>query len=162
MNKSVTGVLGFVLALIAKSQIALAACGDPPAPGVDWSDCVQVAMTYDGADLSNANLQGLLVTGSVLTNTNFKGANLTDTRFATTDLSGSDFSGTRLTNVSFNGIRLRGAFFRNAALTGVSANNVNATEADFHGAEIVDSINFMLTLCRTVMPDGTIKGEACD
>jgi uncharacterized protein YjbI with pentapeptide repeats len=154
--------LCLILGLILLGRTALAACSDPPAPGVDWSDCVKIGQSMDGADFSNANLQGLLLSGSVITNTSFKGANLTDTRFASTDLTGSDFSGAYLLRTTFTNVLLLGTIFHNTRMDIVTATNVDATDADFSGAEISDAMDFMMKFCRTTMPDGSVRNGACD
>lgn len=154
--------LWLILALTFISGTALAACSDPPAPGVDWSDCVKIGQSMDGADLSNANLRGLLLSGSVMTNAVFKGADLIDTRFASTDLTGSDFSGANLVRTTFTDVLLVDTVFHNATMDFVTATNVDATDADFGGAKISDAMDFMMKFCRTIMPDGSIRSGACN
>jgi uncharacterized protein YjbI with pentapeptide repeats len=154
--------LCLVLGLILIDRTALAGCSDPPAPGVDWSDCVKIGLSMNGANFSNANLRGLLLSGSVMTNTSFKGADLTDTRFASTDLTGSDFSGANLLRTTFTAVQLSSTVFHNAKMDVVTATNVDATDADFSGAEVSDAMEFMMKFCRTIMPDGSIRSGACD
>ena len=33
--------------------------------------------------------------------------------------------------------------------------------ADFSGAKASDNMRFMMKFCRTIMPDGSIKNDAC-
>ena len=75
--------------------------------------------------------KGLLLSGSVITNTSFKGADLTDARFASTDLTGSDFSGAYLLRTTFTNVLLLGTIFHNTRMDIVTATNVDATDADF-------------------------------
>ncbi len=151
-----------VFGLVLFGRSAFAECNDPPSPGVNWSGCVLVALSMDRADLSGANLEGLLITGSVMTNTVLRGANLTDTRFATTDLTGTDFSGAYLLRTSFNSVNLSRTKFDAAVLESPTATNVDATDADLSGAQFSDSLEFTVTYCRTRMPDGSIRNDNCE
>jgi len=157
-----TRMFCLTLALLLCSRAALAECDDPAGPGVDWSGCVKIGLSTEGADLSNANLSGLLLSSSVMTNTSFKGANLTDTRFATTDLTGSDFSGAHLLRTTFTSVRLTRTVFHNALIEVPTATNVDATDADFRGAKITDSLESMMEFCRTITPDGSVRNDACE
>jgi uncharacterized protein YjbI with pentapeptide repeats len=157
----VMGIAALVLALATGSRPAVAGCNDPVGPGVDWSNCVKVALTLDARDLSGAKLRGLLLTGSKITGTNFTGADFTEARIGTTDFSGSDFTGAVFEGAHLTSVKLTATSFRNATLQGVVATNINVTDADFEGAEVFDSWQEMTIFCRTVMPDGSLNSAAC-
>ena len=154
--------LCLILLLISLDRSAFAACSDPSGPGVDWSECVKIGIKLDGADLSNANLRGLLLSGSTVTDTSFNGADLSDARFASTDLTGSDFSNANLMRTTFTTVKLTRTIFHNAKINISTATNVDATDADFSNAEISNSMQFMMRFCRTIMPDGSVQSGGCN
>ena len=156
-----TGALCLILGLVLTSRAALAGCDDPAGPGVDWSGCVKIGLSADRADLSNANLKGMLLSSSVMTNTNFTGADMTDTRFATTDLTGSDFTGANLLRTTFTSVRLTKTVFHDAVIDVPTATNVDATDADFRGATISHPLSSMMEFCRTITPDGSLRNDSC-
>ncbi len=67
---------------------ALAACGDPPAPGVDWQGCNLQSARLAGADLRGANLRD---------------ADLRDAGLARADLTGADLTGADLAHANLSG-----------------------------------------------------------
>jgi uncharacterized protein YjbI with pentapeptide repeats len=153
------GVITLVLAITGGP--AVAGCNDPAGPGVDWSNCVMVALTMDGQDLSGAKLRGLLLTSSKITGSNFTGADFTEARIANTDFSGSDFTAAVFEGAHLTNVKLTATSFRNAKLKQVVATNINVTDADFEGAEVFDSWQEMTIFCRTLMPDGSLNSAAC-
>ena len=155
------GMAYLTLGLILSSRAALAGCDDPAGPGVDWSDCVKIGLSADQADLSNANLKGLLLSSSVMTNTNFRGADFTDTRIATSDLTGSDFTGANLLRTTFTSVRLTKTVFHGAVIDVPTATNVDATDADFRDATISHPLSSMMEFCRTITPDGSLRNDSC-
>jgi hypothetical protein len=107
---------------------ALATCSTPPAPNLNFSDCVYDGTNFHYANFVRANLTGAILEGVVLNNANltdanltgdvftqnpsgeglipavsanFKGANLTAASFEYADLTGADFTGTNLTGVTW-------------------------------------------------------------
>lgn len=96
-------------AAVGAAPAALAACGDAPAHGVDWSGCDKAGGTYSdlsfmdlsGADFSDTNMYYGYVWGSNLTNADFTNSYLVSLRLWEANLTNADFSGANLTNAFF-------------------------------------------------------------
>ncbi len=122
-----------ILAAVLFSQVATAACTDPPGPGVNWQRC-----TFDGLDFKEVDLTG---------------ARLRDSSFFRSDLSKSDLSNTRsfrvkfvnavMTEVTLDGSHLQNADFTkadltNASLVGVDLRRARMFRANLRGADLTD------------------------
>lgn len=79
------------LAWLVGTNPAEAACDDPPAPEVDWSQCDK-----RGADLSGADLQR-----ADLSRADFSGADLTEANLWRATLSGAKLDGAILKGASW-------------------------------------------------------------
>ena len=95
--------LAAVVAAFLVPQAAQAACGDPPAPKVNWSGCDKrganlLVTNLRGADLSGANLGG-----AILSRADLSGAILSDANLRAADLSGANLGGADLTGATWTG-----------------------------------------------------------
>ena len=70
-----------------------AKCVDGPAPIVDWSGCSKELLMLGGHDLTRANLQGALLSGSDFRSANLLGANFVQTELLRTSFKGADLAG---------------------------------------------------------------------
>ena len=73
------------IGLLVLAVPAQAACGDPPAPGVDWRRCDFSGRNLAGADLRQARLY----------DANLRDADLTGARIDQADLLGAQLGGAR-------------------------------------------------------------------
>ena len=110
------------------------------------------------ANFTNALLNGVSFTDSVITNVNFSNArNLTTDQLSATknyknkNLSGIKFNGLDLTDWNLSGQNLQNTSFNAANLTGV-----NASYADLRGADLT-GITGSLKTQNTIWTDGEIK-----
>lgn len=142
-----------LLALAVGAPPALAACTDPPSPGVNWQRC-----NFDGLDLREVDLHGArLRDGSFfradLSRSDLSGINgfrakfvnaaMREAKLYKAKLSGADFTKADLTAASLADADLRQARFfdavlRNADLTGARLKGADFTRADLSGATWAD------------------------
>lgn len=145
------------------AQPSLAACTDPPAPGVNWQRCA-----LDGLDLSGLDLEGARLRAASFLRSDLSGGNLAKAEgyqvkffnataenvvFDGAQLSQADFTKARLTNSSFVGADLRNARLYRADLTGA-----NLTDAKLDGADITRAIldGATWTDGKTVCAEGSV------
>ena len=147
-------LIAWLIVLLAPVAPAIAACTDPPAPGVDWRRCnfdrfplAKVDLT--GATLDNASFNWADLSGSVFANV--EGGR---TRFARATLTGVDFSGANLRDADFSQADLQGASFADANLIDVRFHNAKLQGADFSGARIRDADFFRADLSGATWIDG--------
>jgi len=114
MDLKLALTLSISLFLFYFSTNSYAACSDPAAINVNWSDCIFSNRDFSGADLRGANLA----------QTNFNNVNLNGA-----DLRGVDAFNSVLTNVDLRNANLRGASFSSSQFSTV----------DFRGADMADS-----------------------
>ncbi len=153
---------GFMIAGIAAAAVlgaligpgtALAACTDPPAPGVNWQRCAFDGLDLTGVDLSGARLRDGSYFRSDLSGSNlskisafrakFVNAALREVKLDGAKLSEADFTKADLTGASFKGADLRRARFFNAILrrvdlTDARLRGADLTRADLSGATWID------------------------
>ena len=142
----------------------------------DTGKCEECNLSYtDFSDLdfgtNRVNVERADLTGSILKGLTLKHANLDRTRLVDADLSDIQSNGLQLYVADMEGANLR-----NARLPGVNLTGADLTEADFTGAIFsfdgsadrtamgsgVDLLTGVeATLCRTIMPDGTINNSGC-
>ncbi len=123
--KRVLFILPAVVATgILVSAPADAGCGDPPAPGVDWSGCVKANADLRGADLQDADLTGANLAGADLI-----GANVKNTALVDVDLQGANLTGAMLRQARH--VRVN---FEGADLTGVCGEALSTVQAEHQGS----------------------------
>ncbi len=88
--------LAAVLAVFADIGVAESACGDAPAPGVNWQRCL-----LDNAKLGQHNLEGAILreaffSGADLSGADLKGVDARRARFMTANLQGANLENARL------------------------------------------------------------------
>ena len=86
-------------ALILVAPGLRAACGDAPAPGVDWSGCSKERLVLAKASLRHAKFERAILTGI---------------NFISADLRGANFASAELNRASFRSANLEGARFDKA------------------------------------------------
>ena len=110
------------------------------------------------ADLTNANLNGAILSraflsladlrGTNLTNTNLNGAILSHAILSRAFLSLADLRGTNLTNTNLNGAVLSDADLNGAILSGADLSEANLTNANLNGT-ILSGTNLSLANLRS-------------
>ena len=123
-----------ILSLVTTAGPAVAACTDPPQPGVDWRQC-----SFDRYDLAKIDL-----TGARLDNASFNRATLAGTDFTRLEGGRVRFLGADLKDAKFDQARLRGADFTEAKLEGASFRGADLAEArlvsaNLRGADLTDA-----------------------
>lgn len=148
-------LLGLMLGPILGAAQALAACTDPPGPGVDWRRC-----SLDGRDLSGADLSGMQLRDASLQRTQLVGAKLVGAegsyvRFVSSDLNGADLTGATLREADFTRATLRGAKLVRADLRRARLFRADLTEADLTGAMLGGTDFTGVILDGATWTDGT-------
>lgn len=114
-------------------QAALAGCGDPPRPGVDWNKCDKRRLILKDIDLSKG-------------------------RFAGTDFGRSDLSGTKLVEADMIEASIDRTALRTADLSRAKLARSNAYRADFTGAKLIGADLTKAELARTVFRWADLSG----
>ncbi len=109
-----------------RQQPAEANCQAPPAPGVDWHNCLLSGLQALNADLTGARLDSAVLVG----------ANLFAGRFDGARLDYADLSVANLSFASFQGASLKGATLRQADLDHADLRNANLAYANLAGANL--------------------------
>lgn len=170
----ILGAIGAGLLLIALPvPPALAACGDEPGPGVDWSECQKMRLMIGSADLSNGDFVQTFFTGSDLAGVNLSGADLSLAELSNARLAGAHLTGVVLekavgTRVDFSGADLSGANlsaaefsrsnFQRALLVGADFTNSEMNRSDFTEADLTGAVMAKAELARIVLKSAVISG----
>lgn len=120
---------------------ALAACKDPPAAGVDWTECDKHRLVLNGANLAGAKLTGSDLNGTDLQRANLSGADLTRAsvdrvRFSSADLSRAKLAQLNGYRANFSAANLSGADLTKAELARASLASANLSQANLSKAEL--------------------------
>ena len=118
---------------------AVAACTDPPGPGVDWRQCNYDRYELRGIDLSGANLDGASFNRSQMSETSFDRIDGGRVRFIDAELKNTSFSKARLRYADFTEADLQGASFTDADLANARLVSADLRGADLTGARIRDA-----------------------
>jgi hypothetical protein len=140
-------ILVIVLPILAFMAVggAGAACGDLPALGVDWTDCVK-----DGEDLSGVSLQF-----AKLVRTSFVGANLSGADMRLANIDEADFTNANLSNAFLNfAINANGISFAGANIQGLDLSSVVLENVDFTGSTGTPKLNGTI-IATSTCPDGS-------
>ncbi len=119
-----TNLMIIALFFILLSPLLSAACNDPPAAFVDWSDCQNLPQYLAYANLQYANLK----------NANLQGADLHSAQLAFAKLDHANLRWANLKKANFESASLRYADLRN-----VQAQNTIFTDTDLSWANLKDS-----------------------
>ena len=119
-------------------------CHSPPAPKVNWSNCV-----LDGARLQGRNLSGATLYSASLTATDLSGSVLKGT-----NLSYAALSIANLTGVDLRGGILVGTKLRQAKLTNARLENADLSYADLMGADLSGAHLHNTKLGNAIWTDG--------
>ncbi|WP_343562336.1 pentapeptide repeat-containing protein [Kiloniella sp. b19] len=132
---------------------ALAACTDPPEPGVNWQRCLMNSSQLDAVDLTGAKLRDNSQFRSILdqavlrdvdgfrakfVNASMIGADLENGRFSEADFTKADLSQASLKNADLRRAKLFRAILRGADLSGARLSGADIGKADFSGATWTD------------------------
>lgn len=144
------GFAVFAAFTIMSTDRALAACNDPPGPGVDWRQCNFDRYELEKIDLSGARLDNASFNRASMIGTNFSklqggqvrfiGANLQQTIFDEAELRNADFSQANLSGASFKGADLANARLVSANLRGANLTASRLRGADFFRADLSGAI----------------------
>jgi hypothetical protein len=120
------GVVLISLLIGMPERIDTPQCDDPPAPGVNWRNCLLLNIDVGSASLAGANLNSAVVRQGKFSATNLSGADL-----SYADLRKADLRYAQLTNGLLVGANFQGADLRDADLQGG-----DLRFADFTGARM--------------------------
>ena len=134
---------------------AVAACTDPPGPGVDWRQCNYDRYELRGIDLSGANLDGASFNRSLMSETSFDRIDGGRVRFIDAELKNTSFSKARLRYADFTEADLQGASFTDADLANARLVSADLRGADLTGARIRDADFYRAELSGATWIDGT-------
>lgn len=121
-------------------------CAQPPAPGIEWSNCAFEGRGLAGVDLSGADM----------TNMRLSRADLEGARLERADLSYSELAVARLRNARLGGAVLVGAALRGADLGGADLAGANLSYADLTGADLTGTNLSAATLDQAIWTDGSV------
>jgi len=106
---------------------------------------------FSGADMSEALLKRINLSGAKLVGAWFTRSRIHDANFENADLS------TALLDYSL----LIGANLRGVNFSGAKLNFADLTDADLTGATMEDAVIRGVKFCNTTMPDGSINNSGC-
>jgi uncharacterized protein YjbI with pentapeptide repeats len=135
--KGATGAQG------ATGSSGVAECSGIPHFETNWT--VPGSTPGNGCFFEEANLAGVQLRTSDLTNADLQRANLQGTNFIFSTLAGVNFTSADLTGASLALTQTQNAVFSGANLTGVSFHSANLTGATLSGATIDASTTFNFT-----------------
>ncbi|QQP88164.1 pentapeptide repeat-containing protein [Skermanella sp. TT6] len=121
-----------------------------------------VGIGLRGANLSGANLTGANLAGSHLFGINLSGAFLYKINLSGASLIEADLSKAALDGADLSEADLVGANLREARLYMANLSGADLSEADLTGARLRDVNLETVTLCNTIMPDGTLNNRDCE
>ncbi|EKE71538.1 pentapeptide repeat-containing protein [Oceanibaculum indicum] len=150
--------LSFLLAALTAVSLApspaLAGCGDPPGPGVDWRNCNMSRQEMPGANLTKATLWQTNLNRSDIAGADLSEADANRALFLETRMPGASLDGGRFTYADFSRADLTGASLKGANLSRARFHNAILREADFTGADIRDADFFRADLRGALWIDG--------
>lgn len=111
--------------------VPLPNCSAPPAPGVNWNNCLKPDLSLTGADLNGASLRN-----SQLANANLMNALLTNTDMAYANLHHANLSYSNLSDASLFGSNLTEADLSYADLRNADLAYADLSNAKLGGAEL--------------------------
>jgi len=133
---------------------ALAACTDPPQPGVDWRQCNFDRYDLARIDLTGARLDNASFNRATLAGTDFSRLEAGRVRFLGADLTGAVFEEARLRGADFTEAKLQNASFLNADLAEARLVSANLRDADLTGAKLRGANFFRADLSGATWIDG--------
>ena len=163
------------ICLLFGSSAAIAECDDRPGPGVDWAGCSKELLMLEGSDLSGANLDHAILSGTVFRSAKLEGANLqraelVRTAFPDADLSGAnlgkalasraDFSGARLVKAKLVKAEFQRVSFAGADLSGADLSDGDFDRNDFTGAKLAGADFTGAILPRSLFSGATLSGTS--
>jgi uncharacterized protein YjbI with pentapeptide repeats/beta-lactamase regulating signal transducer with metallopeptidase domain len=120
------------------AQAGLMYCNKCDFEGVNWAGKDLRGRSYNGVDLSKADLENTDFSSGRFSGVDFSKANLRGARFRDARLTGCDFSGANLTGTDFTGAMLSGCRFTGASMTSSEIRAVldTCTGCDFSKSDL--------------------------
>ncbi|MFQ5488207.1 MAG: pentapeptide repeat-containing protein, partial [Gammaproteobacteria bacterium] len=110
-------VVTVVIVMVPGKQVADGSdCTQPPAPGVNWSNCFKEGLVLKGGDLSGAVMKNMKLSRANLSGGRLQGADLSYTELSVALLRTADLRNALLIGASLRGADLRNADLRQANL----------------------------------------------
>lgn len=119
-------------------------CSAQPRKGVNWRNCNKLALIAIRADISESNLNSVVL----------RDANLFASDFSKSRMDYSDLSSSNLSFAIFKQANLKGANFKKSDLRRADFSNANLSYADFTNASIADAIFNGADLSNAIWIDG--------
>lgn len=121
-------------------------CGQPPAPGVRWDNCLMEGRDFAGANLIGAHMKNMQLSRADLSGSQLVNADLSFTVMSVADLRGADLRAARLVGAS-----LRGADLTDANLARADLSYANLRRARLQGVNLEE-----VKLGNAVWTDGRV------
>ncbi len=115
-------------------------CSQPPAPGINWSNCFKEGLVLPGGDLQGALLKNMKLTGARLGRSRLAGVDLSYTELSVADLRHADLRRAVLIGASLRGADLSGADLRQANLAYGDLRGADLSGARLAGARLDHAI----------------------
>jgi len=120
-------------------------CSAQPRKGVNWRNCNKLALIAIRADISESDLNSVVL----------RDANLFASNFTKSRMDYSDLSGSNLSFAVFKQANLKGANLKKSDLRRADFSDANLSYADFTNASIVDAIFKGADLSNAIWIDGS-------
>ncbi len=115
-------------------------CHSPPAPNVNWSNCVLDGARLQGRNLSGATLYSASLTATDLSGSVLKGSNLSYAALSIANLSGVDLRDGILVGTKLRQAKLNDAHLENADLSYADLTGANLSGAHLHNTKLGNAI----------------------
>ncbi|MES9968833.1 MAG: pentapeptide repeat-containing protein [Candidatus Thiodiazotropha sp.] len=112
------------------------ACNAPPAPGVNWRNCLIQDLDAGAASLAGANLNSAVLRRAKLSTTDLSNADLRYANLSHGDLRHAQLQGAAMVGVNLQYADLRGADLSNADLRFADLTNSRIDDARLHNAKL--------------------------
>jgi uncharacterized protein YjbI with pentapeptide repeats len=139
--------------MFALAAPSLAECKNPPAAGVDWSNCSKKLLMLGGADLKEATL-----VDANLTSTDFSNARLTGSNLDRADITYASFKQADLTGASMLKTSGNRTVFAGATLDKANMDAIELFRADFSGASLAGANLSRASMPRTMFDNANLAG----
>lgn len=118
-------------------------CGRPPAPGVNWDNCLMEGRVFTDANLIGAHMKNMNLSRADLSGSQLVNADLSFTVMSVADLRDADLRAARLVGTSLRGADLTGANLAQADLSyanlrGARLEGANLEEVELRNAVWID------------------------
>lgn len=141
------GVLGLAVWVGMPEEVDTPHCDAPPAPGVNWRNCMLTSIDVGSASLAGANLNSAVLRNARLSATDMSGADLRYADLSSADLRYANIQQAQLLGANLQGADLRGSDFRASDLRYADLSSSLLEQTRFEGANLGHAIWYDGTTC---------------